>query len=94
MAKNGKKSGKKASDSKASHGKGKGTPAPKQMVYSFGRRTDGDGTQKSLLGGKGANLAAMARMGLPVPQASPSPPRSATGTTTTVAASRRSSPSR
>ena len=31
MAKNGKKSGKKASDSKASHGKGKGTPAPKQM---------------------------------------------------------------
>ena len=65
MAKNGKKSGKKASDTKASHGKG--TPAPKQMVYSFGRRTDGDGTQKSLLGGKGANLAAMARMGLPVP---------------------------
>jgi pyruvate,orthophosphate dikinase len=48
------------------HGK-KGTPAPKQMVYSFGRRTDGDGTQKALLGGKGANLAAMARMGLPVP---------------------------
>jgi pyruvate,orthophosphate dikinase len=37
------------------------------MVFRFGRKTDGDGTQKSLLGGKGANLAAMARMGLPVP---------------------------
>ena len=60
MAKNGKKSGSKSSGKK-------GTPEPKQMVYSFGRRTDGDGTQKSLLGGKGANLAAMARMGLPVP---------------------------
>jgi pyruvate,orthophosphate dikinase len=60
MAKNGKKSGSKSSVKK-------GAPAPKQMVYSFGRRTDGDGTQKALLGGKGANLAAMARMGLPVP---------------------------
>ncbi len=48
-------------------GKSKGAPAPKQMVFRFGRKTDGDGTQKSLLGGKGANLAAMARMGLPVP---------------------------
>ncbi len=45
----------------------KGEPAPKQMVYAFGRKTDGDGTMKSLLGGKGANLAAMAKMGLPVP---------------------------
>ena len=60
MAKRGKKSGSKSSG-------GKGSPAPKQMVYGFGRRTDGDGTQKALLGGKGANLAAMARMGLPVP---------------------------
>jgi pyruvate,orthophosphate dikinase len=48
-------------------GKSKVAPAPKQMVFRFGRKTDGDGTQKSLLGGKGANLAAMARMGLPVP---------------------------
>ena len=62
MGKNGKKNG-----TKASHSKAKGTPAPKQMVYSFGKRTDGDGTQKALLGGKGANLAAMALMGLPVP---------------------------
>jgi pyruvate,orthophosphate dikinase len=59
MAKNGK-------SKKGSHSGKKGA-APKQMVYSFGRKTDGDGTQKSLLGGKGANLAAMARMGLPVP---------------------------
>ena len=44
MAKNGKKSGSKSSVKK-------GAPAPKQMVYSFGRRTDGDGTQKALLGG-------------------------------------------
>ncbi|MBL9140580.1 MAG: pyruvate, phosphate dikinase, partial [Phycisphaerae bacterium] len=43
------------------------SPAPKQMVYLFGRKTHGNGTQKALLGGKGANLAAMASMGLPVP---------------------------
>lgn len=47
--------------------KKKQAPAPKQMVYLFGRKTHGDGTMKALLGGKGANLAAMARMGLPVP---------------------------
>ena len=62
MAASTKKSGKKAS-----HSSTKGGPAPKQMVYSFGRKTDGDGTKKALLGGKGANLAAMALMGLPVP---------------------------
>ena len=39
-----------------------------QLVYSFGRaRTDGDGAMKDLLGGKGANLAEMTRLGLPVP---------------------------
>src|SRR5690349_20394702 len=36
-------------------------------VYNFGRRTDGDGTMKPLLGGKGANLAEMCPTGLPVP---------------------------
>ena len=40
--------------------------APK-YVYDFGNKTDGDATQRSLLGGKGANLAEMARIGLPVP---------------------------
>ncbi|MBT3568323.1 MAG: pyruvate, phosphate dikinase [Opitutae bacterium] len=38
-----------------------------KYVYDFGKKTDGDATQRSLLGGKGANLAEMARMGLPVP---------------------------
>ncbi|MDR2612234.1 MAG: pyruvate, phosphate dikinase [Deltaproteobacteria bacterium] len=40
----------------------------KKLVYSFGgHKTDGHGGQKNLLGGKGANLAEMARIGLPVP---------------------------
>jgi pyruvate,orthophosphate dikinase len=38
-----------------------------KFVYNFGRTTDGDGTMKPLLGGKGANLAEMCRIGLPVP---------------------------
>ncbi len=43
--------------------------APKrtQLVYAFGKKTDGNGTMKALLGGKGANLAEMSRIGLPVP---------------------------
>ncbi len=41
---------------------------PGQMVYSFGAtRTEGDGSMKELLGGKGANLAEMTSIGLPVP---------------------------
>ena len=40
----------------------------KKYVYTFGNGTaEGDGSQKNLLGGKGANLAEMARIGLPVP---------------------------
>src|SRR3954447_9973014 len=39
----------------------------RQYVYFFGRKTDGDGSMKPLLGGKGANLAEMCRIGLPVP---------------------------
>src|SRR5579863_6204856 len=39
-----------------------------KYVYLFGnKKTDGDGTMKALLGGKGANLAEMTRIGLPVP---------------------------
>ncbi len=39
-----------------------------KYVYSFGGGSaDGDGSMKNLLGGKGANLAEMARIGLPVP---------------------------
>src|SRR5436305_9164775 len=39
-----------------------------KYVYLFGnKKADGDGTMKPLLGGKGANLAEMSRIGLPVP---------------------------
>src|SRR5688572_15013639 len=38
-----------------------------KFVYLFGRKTDGNGSMKPLLGGKGANLAEMCRIGLPVP---------------------------
>ena len=38
-----------------------------KYVYHFGKKTDGNGTMKALLGGKGANLAEMTRIGLPVP---------------------------
>ncbi|MDR2116494.1 MAG: pyruvate, phosphate dikinase [Planctomycetaceae bacterium] len=39
-----------------------------KYVYSFGKSgTDGDATMRNLLGGKGANLAEMAKIGLPVP---------------------------
>ena len=36
-------------------------------VYNFGRQTDGNASMRELLGGKGANLAEMAAIGLPVP---------------------------
>ena len=39
-----------------------------KWVYSFGGGTaEGEGGMKNLLGGKGAGLAAMCRLGLPVP---------------------------
>ncbi|MDP3981914.1 MAG: pyruvate, phosphate dikinase, partial [Chlamydiota bacterium] len=39
-----------------------------QFVYSFGDgQAQGDATMKSLLGGKGANLAEMTNLGIPVP---------------------------
>ena len=52
----------KAASGQRAAGKGQ-----RQYVYSFGRKTDGDGSMKPLLGGKGANLAEMCRIGLPVP---------------------------
>lgn len=39
----------------------------KQYVFAFGKQTDGNATMRELLGGKGANLAEMAAIGLPVP---------------------------
>ena len=39
-----------------------------KYVFTWGAgRADGDGSMKPLLGGKGANLAEMTRIGLPVP---------------------------
>ena len=43
-------------------------PADETWVYAFGGGSaDGDASMKNLLGGKGANLAEMAKLGLPVP---------------------------
>ena len=40
----------------------------KTRVYRFGqKRTDGNRGMKNLLGGKGANLAEMSSLGIPVP---------------------------
>jgi len=38
--------------------------APKKYVYTF---EEGDGKNKKLLGGKGANLCEMTQIGIPVP---------------------------
>jgi len=43
------------------------TQKTSKYVYNFGRQTDGNATMRALLGGKGANLAEMAAIGLPVP---------------------------
>ncbi|MCA9279756.1 MAG: pyruvate, phosphate dikinase [Phycisphaeraceae bacterium] len=57
-----KKVAKKTSSSEGSK------PNPGKFVYYFGKtRTDGSADMKLLLGGKGANLADMTRIGLPVP---------------------------
>ena len=40
-----------------------------KFVFDF---TEGDKDQKDLLGGKGANLAEMTKLGLPMPPGSPS----------------------
>jgi pyruvate,orthophosphate dikinase len=46
----------------------KSPPARGKHVYLFGNsKADGNGSMKPLLGGKGANLAEMTRIGLPVP---------------------------
>ena len=66
----------KSAPSSASNGHapritGKATPSKLQankMVFYFGKsKTEGNATQKVLLGGKGANLADMCSIGLPVP---------------------------
>jgi len=58
---------KKSAAKKSSKPEGKAAK-PGRMIYYFGdKRCDGDGTMKALLGGKGANLAQMTKIGLPVP---------------------------
>src|SRR5436853_3491191 len=63
----------KTRGSRASSGLANGAGAQKKgsktkYVYYFGDgRADGTGKMKPLLGGKGANLAEMTRIGLPVP---------------------------
>jgi pyruvate,orthophosphate dikinase len=55
------------SKARTSSGKSASTKSAK-FVYSWGAgKADGDGSMKPLLGGKGANLAEMSRIGLPVP---------------------------
>ena len=45
-----------------------GTKIMTKWVYFFGTQAcDGDASLRNLLGGKGANLAEMATLGLPVP---------------------------
>ncbi len=40
----------------------------KKYVYFFGEgKADGDASMKNLLGGKGANMAEMVNLGMPVP---------------------------
>jgi len=46
---------------------GKKTRARRYVYYFGDRHADGRGTMKALLGGKGANLHEMTRIGLPVP---------------------------
>ena len=63
-----KKPARKAAPSKKPAAKA--APARKALkcVYSWGAgKADGNGSMKNLLGGKGANLAEMTRIGLPVP---------------------------
>ena len=55
---------KKTADKPAKASSGKST----KYVYTWGDgKADGNGSMKALLGGKGANLAEMSRIGLPVP---------------------------
>src|SRR5438552_6652880 len=46
---------------------GKASKATKYVYLFVNKKADGDGSMRSLLGGKGANLAEMTRIGLPVP---------------------------
>ncbi len=54
--------------SKATRSRGSKAARPQRDVYFFGEgRADGGAAMRDLLGGKGANLAEMTRLGIPVP---------------------------
>ena len=60
----------------------KAKDASPHWVFTFGAgRAEGDAAQRDLLGGKGAYLAEMSRLGLRCRLGSPSRPRSAPPTT-------------
>ena len=63
-----KTSGRRKKSAGRGGGQRKSNAGAVKMIYFFSKdRTDGDSSQKSLLGGKGANLAEMTSIGLPVP---------------------------
>lgn len=56
-----------------------------KRVYTFGDgKAEGNAEMRNLLGGKGANLAEMNLLGMPVPPGLQSPPKSATSTPSTA----------
>ena len=60
-----------------------------KYVYFFGDgKAEGRGDMKNLLGGKGANLAEMTSIGLPVPAGSRCRPKSVPNFTRTIASTR------
>ncbi len=63
-----KKSKTTTGDGKVPSTNGRASSRKTQMIYYFGQsRTEGRGVGKEILGGKGANLAEMTGIGLPVP---------------------------
>ncbi len=63
-----KKAARKSGSRKAAaRGKASGTRARRSVYFFGGGRADGRAGMRELLGGKGANLAEMSRLGVPVP---------------------------
>ena len=58
---------KKSTASRSSKKDAKGGKSGRMIYYFGAKKCDGDGTMKAIIGGKGANLAQMTKIGLPVP---------------------------
>jgi len=68
QSKSAPKSSRKSAAKSSRNASGKSARKATRWVYSFGAgKADGDPTQRDLLGGKGAGLAEMTTIGLPVP---------------------------